>query len=119
MDTENYAPSKTNPPNRTPEQRGREKSWQQFSLLSVFAAITTFGLGAGLMRVTFALSTFNLIGIFIVGASFGIPVGYAKAKWSGAILFAFFAGTTLIVLLILICMSGVLPENKPPPSPLP
>ena len=83
----------------------------------ILAAITTFGFGIALMRITPALSMFNLIGLFVVGASFGIPFGYAKAKWSGAIGFAFIAGIVLVVALFLLLSSGILPEAEPPPLP--
>ena len=96
-----------------------EVSRLQFSLSSILAAITTFGFGIALMCITPALSMFNLIGLFIVGAGFGIPFGYAKAKWSGAIGFAFITGIVLVFGLFLLLCSGILPETEPPPLPPP
>ena len=103
------------PVGRAKLMANREVSRLQFSLSSILAAVTTFGSGIALMRVTPALSLFNLVGLFIVGASFGIPFGYAKGKWRAAILFAFLAGAFLIGSLILLLCSGVLPEADPPP----
>ena len=46
----------------------------------------------------------------IVGASLGIPFGYDKAKWSGALGFALVAGMGLLFGLFLLLSSGLLPE---------
>ena len=92
-----------------------EVSRLRFSVSSIIAVVTTFAFGIALMRITPALSMFNLIGLFIVGASFGIPFGYAKAKWPGALGFAFVVGIVLVFGVFLLLSSGMLPEVDPPP----
>ena len=87
-----------------------EASQLRCSMPSLIAAIITFVFGVVLMRNTPALSLFNLFGLFIVGASLGIPFGYAKAKWSGALGFAFVAGMVLLFGVFLLLSSGLLPE---------
>ena len=74
----------------------------RFSLASVLAAVTVCGVGLALMRVTPALSMFNLIAVFLVGASPGVLIGYAVNKWPGSVKGGIVSGGILIAFLIVL-----------------
>jgi hypothetical protein len=89
-----------------------------FPQQDILVSLITLAIGLYLVIEAPFLSVMNLAGLFLVGASAGIVVGYRKRKWPGALRWGILIGLVVIGTFCLVVWSGLLPERESPSLPL-